>query len=78
VLRDRCDRVNYTDCLGVLPGGAAKCIAELVASAETVKIPYGLDPLHKRYDTMRVSSFLIEVQSVADSLASAGPLSNMK
>jgi hypothetical protein len=64
--------------LGVLPGGAAKCIAELVASAETVKIPYGLDPLHKRYDTMRVSSFLIEVQSVADSLASAGPLSNMK
>lgn len=71
-LRHHCDRVNYTnytDCLGVLPGGAAKCIAELEASAETVKIPYGLDPLRKRYDPMRVSSFLIEVQSVADSLA---------
>jgi hypothetical protein len=77
-LRDHYDRVNYTDCLGVLPGGAAKCIAELEASAETVKIPYGLDPMHKKYDTMPVPSFLIEVQSVANSLASAGPLSNMK
>lgn len=77
-LRDHYDRANYTDCLAVLPGGAAKCTAELETSADTVKIPYGPDPLHKEYDTMRVSQFLIEVQSVADSLASAGSPSNKK
>lgn len=72
-LRDHYDRDNYTDCLGMLPDGAAKCTAKLEASVDTVKIPYGPDPLHKGYDTMRVSQFLSEVQSVADSQASAGP-----
>jgi hypothetical protein len=52
--------------LDVLPGGAAKCIAEVEASQETVKIPYGLDPLKAKYDSMPVSVFLKEVESLAE------------
>jgi hypothetical protein len=69
------DKASYTDCLDVLPGGAAKCVSELEASQEIVRIPYNLDPLKAKYDTVPVSSFLKEVQSMADALSSAAPTS---
>jgi hypothetical protein len=75
---NRTDKAAYTDCLDALPGGAAKCIAELEASQEMVRIPYNLDPMKAKYDTIPVSSFLKEVQSIADSQGSAGSASAAK
>jgi hypothetical protein len=77
-LRRHYDRSGYTDCLSGLPAATAKCTAALEASQETVRIPYELDPLKTKYETMTVSSFLNEVQSVADSVGSAGQPSTAK
>ena len=65
------------DCYADLPGRGQRCSMALDSSQEPISVRYRLDPLKKKYDGMPVSSFLKEVQSVADSLVSASqPTSN--
>lgn len=56
------------DCDVFRGGNAEKCIALLEENNGTISATYYTDELSKKYDGMRLSSFLKEVQSAADSL----------
>jgi hypothetical protein len=55
-------------CNGVLDDSTDKCLEYLKTSLDKIYIPYRHDPLLKEYAGMSVSTFLKEVQSVANSL----------
>jgi hypothetical protein len=54
------------DCYAVLPGSGQRCSTALDSSQEPISVRYRLDPLKTKYDGMPVSSFLKEVQLLAD------------
>jgi hypothetical protein len=66
------------NCTGVVPANTAKCTAALDVSQEPVKIRYRRDPLKTTYEGIPASSFLKEVQSLADSSGNAAPAPGSK